>query len=430
MKSGEMQAQGSSGGKTYFVADGLVVLQPVNAGDGIIIGNNDDSHSHYTDLVFRNYGRVTTTYKGGMSGLDLVITRCKFAFFSTAKNWFNIENRFSRYANDSIFINLNSESGTHNYYFDRCIFGNCADIHAASIKNSYVGAGATVHIPNAAAIQNCNIQGSINVAGVLYANAGDFNAAFPGRGVMSGDPKFNNESKEDFTLKPDSPHLAAGVGPSHLRLSNSLYLKGPEGAVTGSSGHYFEQAATGAQIPLIAAQNITASLQGDQLRLKVSEGVGGSMVGNFRTAPIRVGDVTQTLNRLGFAAGLNFDTDYPATEAQFDSNNPNPRNNNVPNSHNYVSGAAGRNPNRMEVPMRWSNKDNPQNGVASDWVSGADFLLFEWETDLFYNPVTLIGNGSPDFLTATQTTAENAPKRPDALWVQFEVVLMNNYYSR
>ena len=413
-----------------WVADGRVIFRAPAPGLSWSVPYRDGGRYDFTG--FRWEGWQTILNPGGDGNRRAYYTNCEFldsdvTFYSYSSG---VTHRHSLFINSSATFRDASNYVEHSILYS----GSFAVAPGRRLYLTYSHLGpaaplALADLSQLADIAYCNLEGPLYVAGQPMSFADALANGLPASNI-SQPARYNSPETEDFTLQAGSPHLALNIGPDRYRFSNSVLLEGPAGAVTAGSGHYFREVATGTQIPIIAAENVTATVQAGRLRLKVQETLGGQLKGWFRLAPMQVDVVAKKLTRINFAAGLNYDTDYPVTEAQLDANSPNPYNNNVPNSHNYASGDAGRNPNRMEVPMRWSTKDLPLDAVATDWVTGTDFALFEWGENCQYNPVTGIGNGSPDFLRADQTSLLNAPQAPIATWVQFEVVLDNGYYSR
>jgi hypothetical protein len=339
---------------------------------------------------------------------------------------------------DNVLINTNYKRSTQTAnptYINRCLWmkNSIADLRIGSgnflVTKTYFSPETLLITDRPALFTDCNIRcNSLTVNGVEYPNLAAAKAVDPTwfPGCINANPQFVDETTENFTLKPNSPHLPLGIGPNYLRLGSGFYLKGSASAVTADS-HYIENAATLEQFPIYYADNITASVESGRLRLKVIESVSGSFIGVYRVK-IKISETAQQLSRLNLVAGLNFDTDFPSAENLFDSNNPETLNNNVPNRFNYTSGAAGRNPNRLDYLMRWSTKDNPDINVPSDWITGANKLIFEWNTIPQYNPVSQIGNGDPTYLPGA--AGEDAPMSIIAKWIDLEIQIMNNYYSK
>jgi hypothetical protein len=427
-------------------ADGKVVFYASATGQTFYQVGTSAFRNIITDCEFDGYGLVGVCPTGTGSGDSIEFHRCKVrnSGFYIRSFSFQVVPCFQ----DSIAINCTGNirgdtnatgqanvgnSAIRSLFFNSDIAFQNFDTGGTSFpfycyfdETSIIRFANTNYLP-----KNCNIRGQIQIAGVTYANLAAAAAVYP---ILTGananvnlEPQFTNVFAEDYTLKPTSPHLLLGIGPSHIRLGSGFYLKGSIGAVTNSSGHYFENAQTGEQYPIYEATNLTASLQSGQLRLRVTEAVGGALTGHFRTA-LKVSDVGVELGLIDIAAGLNFNTDSPALESQFDPNNPTFSNNNVPNNYNYNSGDAGRNPNRLDYSFRWSMKDNPNIATPTDWVTLGDDLIFEWYTKPLFNAVSVKGNGDPGFLPAA--TGDNAPRAVVVKWVDLQCVLMNNYFSK
>lgn len=412
---------------TNLVADGKVIFR----GTGTFVNTNGFRLLSFFDIQFENFSSA-------LGGQAIGAQRCIFR--DTSLNiWTSGTGPTNGFSNNVLINTSYSRRGGEfaETNINNCIWvkGGLADLRfgatAFAVNKCYFSPTTLLVTDRPALITNCNIQSTnITVNGTVYDSLAAARAAdatwFPG--CINSDPRFVNETTETFTLKADSPHLIYDIGPTHLRIGNGYYLQGPETEVTSSSGHYLENIITGEQYPIYFGENLTATTQAGQLRLKVKEETGGALTGRIRMA-VRVADVPITLSYFNFAAGLNFNTDYPAAENLFDPNNPQVLNNNVVNTHNYTSGHAGRNPNRLDYMMRWSTKDGPVLATNSDWITGVNKLIFEWNTIPRYNPVTQYGNGSPEFKLAP-TDATDTPIDIIATWVDFEIMLINNYYSK
>jgi len=247
--------------------------------------------------------------------------------------------------------------------------------------------------------------------------------------LFGAEPGFGSVAAEDFSLRPGSPHLAPGIGPSHLRQASGLLLDGPLGPVSATSGHALRDAATGARLPLLEAHNLECVLAGGQRRLRVPEAPGGALSGSYTTGLHFVSESSQQIRRIDFLGGLRFDTDAPAAESLFDPNAPAPGNRDVPSATAYASGEAGRNPHRLSLELRWGSKPAPDPAApqATDFAHGGQYLAFEWGTDLLYNPVRLLGTGAPGF--DPTAPAPDAPRYPEARYLQYRVTLRNDYFS-
>lgn len=412
-----MDALGLTSSRKFY-ADGYVKINSAGSTSPLFQIN---SIAEFRGIHFEGY---TNVFANSGSASSLIVYSCIFENCNFSTGIWSINTW-----QDCIFINCTGVIAAHgaangSYNINRCLFINSPMTIGPTISTtspsrfvqfSYFDRDSIVTFPAANVIvQNNNF-------GYAHAKVGTNNNTML-------DPKFTNVELQDFTLQKTSPHLAAKIGPTTLRMGNGYYLKGNEGEVSANSGHYLENISTGEQYPIYYATNLLATLQNGQLRLKVKESVGGKLTGTIGVA-IKLSDVPIGLSYYNFATGLNFNTDYPANESLFDPNNPEVLNNNVSNTHNYVSGDAGRNPNRLDYMMRWSTKDNPSLSTSTDWITGNYKLIFEWNTIPRYNPVTKIGNGDPLFVPTPVDTLDN-PVDVIAIWLDMEITLMNNYYSR
>ncbi|MGV3588586.1 MAG: hypothetical protein ACO1OF_16390 [Adhaeribacter sp.] len=417
------QLGGTFSGVGYtFYADGKVVFRNT----GTFLQNSAYRPSTWVDITFEDFAIAFN-----QSALCLI--RCICRNTTLISNCHNPHD-------SSIYINTHLQRRATDVQATRylnCLWvkGGSADLRFGSsdfyVNNCYFSPTTPIVTDRPALFNKCNIQStSITVNGVEYASLAAAKAVdatwFPN--CISADPKFVNPETDNYTLRPESPHLALGIGPTHLRLGNGYYLKGAVGPVSATSNHYFEDIISGEQFPIYQATNLIATLQSGQLRLKVKEAVGGSFTGSFKIA-LKTSDVTIQLGRNNFVSGLNFNTDYPAAENLFNPNSPEVLNNNVPNKYNWSSGHEGRNPNRLDYAMRWSTKDNPAIATETDWITGNNYLIFEWDTIPVYNPVSGKGNADPDFQTNPANT-QDAPFPILCNWIDMEITLMNNYYSK
>lgn len=401
-----------------FIADGYVKF---NAG---VTKNFAYSHGSYpkmrnihfqgyTGNVLRAGGNVLASYEF----TDCIFEDCNF---DTGAWIFNI-------FVDCIFINCRGSiahvmapNGT--YTIRRCLFINspmkigpdAGTSGGNTLQDCYSDSAMIFPAAVVPYVQNCNLQGNPDLAGV--------------NGNINADPMFNNKDLYDFTLRRNSPHLVKGIGPATLRMGNGFYLRGEPGDITANSGHYFESTTTNEQFPIYDTFNMVATMQNGQLRMKVKQFVGGPMVAYVKVA-VRVSDVPIGITYNNFVTGLNFNTSYPAIESQFEANNPPALNNNVPDSENYVSGHAGRNPNRLTYRVRWSTKDEPKVTTVTDWITGNVRPIMEWKAVHKYNPVSLTGSGDPLFKLTPTDVADN-PIDIVATWLDMEIVLTDKYFSR
>jgi hypothetical protein len=412
-------------------ADGRVVVTGDGTNTFAQASANNSEYFRFYDITFTDFGNIVARIGGGGTPSYLfsrcILLNCSFSFDGYAGE-INFQDTlfvdcgliYFRGRNRSLERSISINSHFSHAGFDAGRVFTIAASYCDSLSTSRSADGTTYPITHS--FSNVNFRGR-------YRNEtiGDLVELAAGANNLKAEPYFNNEFAYDFSLKKNSPHLSTKIGPAWLRLGNGFYLKGPEGDITADSGHYFEGTANGTQYPIYYAENMIATLQNGQLRMKVKQAVNGSFIGKYR-CKFKVSDVPVQLDRVDFAAGLNFNTDYPAAENLFDANNPEVFNNNVPNGFNWISGHEGRNPNRLDYSFRWSQKDNPDIAVDTDWITGNVRLIFEWGTVPMYNPISNRGNADPFFQVAPADTNDN-PRNVIATWIDQEGTLMNNYFS-
>jgi hypothetical protein len=410
----------------YVYGDGIVILRKTG---GTV--DNGLANTQYYDLIFESFSSINIGSNG-----SCLTERCTFIF--QAGTTANLKGRSLTFK-DCVFINtIFAAINAAPVEFARNIMVNSdfTTPGALKVNNNYIDATTKVNmqattVAGFSCINNnlYNVN-SANGFGIKididpFRNHSELQAIGQNNNGCDLAPAFNNEILGDYTLTRTSPHLSRNIGPNWLRLASGFYLRGPEGVMTANS-HYFENLATGEQFPIYQAENLTTSLQNGQLRMKVIEAVGGSLIGKYKVK-LKISDIPVQLSYVDVMAGLNFNTDYPATENLFDPNIPEIFNNNVPNGYNWISGHAGRNPNRLDYSFRWSTKDNPDVAVATDWVTPE--LIFEWRTEPKYNPVTVKGNADPAF-QPSPTDPNDSPKFVFVKFVDVVCSLENNYFSK
>lgn len=438
-----------AGGQSYrtMLADGLVVVQTPR----LLLSRWDYGRSNWKGFHFRGPGIVENTNNGGPWAHRM--TQCVFENYSFTYSAGPYAHELVYYFEDCVFYNCTSWQTDFPSIFIRCQFINTQWHSVYAVHACDVDAASQLVMVASALIRSDSTfsdvgPGGLNaiVAGILRSNIRSlvrsesepdfvsfaaYAQAHPGVvfDSISQPPAHANPAVFDFSYLPDAPNLSRGIGPQQLRTGVSLLLQGPVGPVTATSGHFLSSSIASGSIALIAAENLEAFREQDRLYLRVAENREANFTGSFRTAPIQLGSAPRAITYLDFLGGLNMDTDYPAQEDLLDANQATALNNNVPAVESFPPAAAGRNPRRLTVLLRWSNKVLPQQDVATDWVTGSDFVLFELGQPAKYNPVTRTGNGSPEFLASTATSLGNAPRSPIGRWVQLQVVLRNDYYS-
>lgn len=439
---GQLQASSN-----LLVADGTVLW---NVNGDLLLGTKWDyanNHPyHVQGITFRSIQAWRPNYSGGgvYHALTAAYQSCSLLFESNAQpNVFSYGGAgqvdYPYTLRDCIVRKLHGPAGS----FVRSLLLDTYALDCWQLTRCYVDPASRVELRsaellegtswNAPMVEDVNIQGLIRVKGDAfgYTDIETFkqNYNLTGRAdLFSAPPLFGSVAAEDYSVRPGSPNLSWGIGPLHLQQGSSLLLEGPEGDVTGGSGHRFRDSDSGLVLPIIEAFNLVCKEANDQKRLLVKEGVGVSLDGWYKTGLHFVSDTSQEVRRINYLGGLRADTDFPTGESLFDSNAPEPANTNVPSHNAFTTGAAGRNPHRLDFLLRWGNKSNPDATVDADFVHGGQYLAFEWFSELLYNPQTLKGTGEPDFDPAA--TGANAPRYPHALYLQYWVRLRNNYYSR
>ena len=309
--------------------------------------------------------------------------------------------------------------------FNRCLFFNCT-FGAAALTMNYCYIDPLTSAWATSATRNnvdpgCNTD---NSKGLRIGSATVYSRNTP-QGI-SALPGFNAQSKEDFTLRKDSAHIINGIGPTHLRYANTFFMEflGGTSEPATISNLRLAAANSAARVPLsdisTGANSFEVNSQGGVVIIPNSNGDGFA---TLTTGRIPFSDIPLEMTVMRIIAGLNFDTDFPGTEAQVSLAAPHIFNNNVPDYSNGVSGSATRNPNRLSYRMRWSTLTDPNVSDPSHWVTGATFVEFGWNQKPQFNQATLIGNGDPTF---NLSAAANVYCR----FYQMQVRLRNNYYSK
>ena len=353
---------------------------------------------------------------------------CDLTFTTAANNIYAVDNRAYPIAfNSSILRNftLGSPGYTPNVAVDYCLLlGSTVEL-ATRVTYCYLDASSKARVIGAANYNNWRGQIAIGSSGAYQSLAAQ-QAASPtiNANSINSEPGFNLPLRRDYTLKASSPHLGLGIGPNHLRYAQTWYV-----ASTCAAGEVCTPANTwlvnSADNSIINFLNLTGFSWSQQGSLYITENTAGGFEASYRTAPLQIAAVAQTLKGLPCLTGLNYNTDFPAVESGLSSNQPDVNNNNVPAIASSVSGSVGRNPARLTTSMRWSTRQAPQDNLTTDWVTGDVFLPFELFSSPAWNQSTSKGNGDPAF---DPTPANVQPVR--ALWIQFVYVARNNYYSK
>lgn len=439
--SGEYQGQ-LQASSNLLVADGPVVW---NVNGDLLLGTKWDGAEHYTQvqgIAFRGINRWRPNYSGG--GISCAqpahyqFCTLDFAGGGHTPNVFLFGDACAiaqpYYLHDCVVRGLNGPAGS----FERSLLLSSLASDCWRLRYCYVDNNSCVELRGPEALSPeyfafCNITGLIRLKddafGYVDIDTFKRNYNLTGRPDLFGAlPEFGSVAAEDFSLRPGSPHLATGIGPSHLRRASGLLLDGPLGPVTAGS-HAFRDAATGARLPLLAAHNLVCTEAGGLRRLQVQQAVGGEPSGWYETGLHFVSDSSQQIRRISFLGGLRFDTDQPTAESLFDPNAPAPGNTEVPSASAFAPGEAGRNPHRLSLELRWGNKPaaRAEAPLPTDFAHQGQYVAFEWGTDLLYNPQRLAGTGSPAF--DPTAGGGDAPSYPEARYVQYRVTLRNDYFS-
>ena len=435
--SGEYQGQ-TQASANQLVADGPVVW---NVNGDLLLGTKWDGAEHYVQVQgfnFRGINRWRPNYSGGgtscVASATYQFCTLDFAGDGSVPNVFffgdncAIGTPYVLY--DCVVRGLHGPAGA----FTRTLLLGSQALDCWHLTDCYADRASRIELRNGAELRNCNIEGTIRIKddtfGYVDIETFKLNYNLANRPDLFGaPPQFGSVAADDFSLRAASPHLATYIGPSHLRQASGLLLDGPLGPVSAESGHSFYDAATGQRLPLLEAHNLACTEVGGLRYLQVQQAVGGPLSGWYKTGLHFLGDSSQEIRRIDFLGGLRFDTDAPSAENQFDANSPEPGNREVPSTSRYAAGDAGRNPHRLDFQLRWGSKPAPNAAAPqdADFALGGQYLAFEWGTELRYNPARRLGTGAPDF--DPTATGADAPRYPQASYVQYWVTLRNDYYS-
>lgn len=430
-----------------LLADGTVVLQPtVSQGAGEFSGatpGNGGYSMHFTGFIFRLYGSLAFTAYGDRV-LNRTLNRCQLLFTSRATPNLSFHSDQFSYAgennaelNDCIVLRGQMSTASAAQPIDmarRTLFVDCGDLKVVSASYSSFGPSSTLRLGSRfgnqgqnigpGIIQNCNIQGAIvGTNGAVYANL----AAAQAAGVLDSTnfnslDGFNNPAAQDFTLRFNSANLANGVGPGHLRYALTWFVRSSAqpGQVATTVNTWLENSADGSRVDFFSLSGFSWSASQS---LYITENLNGNFVATYLTGVLQFANTAQELQSLPVITGLNFDTATPVLESQFDSNNPEVPNNNVPDSNGHASGQPGRNPNRLTIRARFSTRQSPRANVDTDWFPNDGTLLeMEINTKPLWNQATGRGNGHPLFDPATAQVIR-------ATAMQVEYTARNNYFS-
>lgn len=409
--------------RNKFFADGTVTL--LGTSQDSLLAMTDPDISFY-DFVIAGYG-VVYTMNVGYAGFKPRIERC-LILGGILDTGFDSYDPLEVVSCTLVGVTSRVTNPGHSYQMSyyNCNLIGCT-LQQGNLVNCYVDATSTLTIneDNTNATNN-NIQCPITIAGTTYPNLAAQRVAKPAINTNSinQSPKFNNQLRRDYTLLYSSPHLAPGIGPRHLRYAQGYYAQSlaSPGELCTTDNTWLVNSADNSIIQFLELTGFGWSGQGS---LYVLENSNGNFEASYKTAPIQIAAVTQTLTYLSVLAGLNYDSDYPAAETSFNSNLPESYNNNVPVLANYASGNASRNPHHLTIGMRWSTAQAPQDGTASSWVTGTDFLAFQINARPTWNQTTRRGNGDALFDPAAANVQDVR-----ALWTQYQGIIRNNYYSK
>ena len=331
--------------------------------------------------------------------------------------------------NQSILINVNFSNASSGASILSSIFIS-SSVFSSIFKNNYVDIDSVIKCTNISPsnFRNNNIQGTILLDATKYAIQDQLigtpqdngyavgvdwlteaNLTTNGySGTISGwdiavstcfnrDPQFNNVSKLDFSINTNSPHF-----------------QNAENAIDNIGGTNVGQGFYGTDdewnISMEALQD--ANITGISDRILAS-----GTSGKITSAPIQTpGGILLTPIVINYVGALIFDSD----EAGGTSGNQN-----VPDSINYNSGDAGRNPNRLSYEMRWTTSATKPT-QDSDWTNGGyisagTWANFEWNQQ---PRIDNLGRGNGD---ASYNQLNN--QSIEFIWYQVRVTLRNNYAS-
>jgi hypothetical protein len=328
---------------------------------------------------------------------------------------------------DCVFVNVHFARAGEST-FTRCLFFNCSfDNPTYAARYCYFDAttrGAVLDGPRqgeqpSAWGNNVDPRADLAQGYGLRLNAGTPGYASPGG--LSADPLFNAPADDDFSVRAGSPHLAAGIGPRHLRQAATYRVQAPAaGQLAEAANTSFAPVGGGAAVGLLGTSGPVEGTQAGALAMRPAAEASGPV--RLRTDRIRHSPgLPRELSYMQALGATNFNASYPALESQLNPNAPEVFNNNVLAASQYAAGEAGRNPARLSYRLRWSTLPSPRLDHPEDWATGTELVECEWNARPLYNPATNVGNGRPEFVAA-----EGRPII--CTWYQLEVSLTNTYF--
>ncbi|QKG57015.1 hypothetical protein GKZ68_10480 [Hymenobacter sp. BRD128] len=398
-----------------FFADGIVkILGDTQTTAQLIAANGSYVHNVIFDK-FAGFGFRPNPYDG-----DCQYFACIFKVLPDFAGQVNSSATSNTSFFDCILYGVNADLGKSN--FSRCLFINCT-ITVSSVSDSYIDSTSAIAAQSAS---NNNVDPGCNTAAGRGLNVAGAGWSLTSPSGIHALPLFNSLVKEDYTLRASSPHILTGIGPAQYRYANSFYVEytGSAADTASLANTHLRATGTNVVVPLLDITTGSEALEvNSQGGLVLQATTTSDGMASLTTGRIPFADVADEMTVMLLKAGLNFDTSYPALESQFNFNQPEIFNNNVPDFSNYAPGTAGRNPNRLSYRMRWSTKLNPNADLAnvSDWITGTKFIEFEWNQKPLWNPATGVGNGEAGYDPATGVPIQ-------CTYYQLAISLRNNYY--
>jgi hypothetical protein len=370
-----------------YLADGTVKLRG-NSNNSLV------SKGTWTGFIFENYNTISSS--GTAAFTDCIFTGCTTV-------WGLIYSR-------CLFINCTFVGAANlNTDYSNCIFINCTNVSIRSkCYNSYFNSYSDMRIVPGADVKFNNVMGAVFLNNVKYENLAAQVAADPSFNINSinANPKFNNASKNDFTLQFDSPNLASGSGGSNI----GIYPFAVPSYLTLSAEW---QTGNGATFNNLELSGLDAVISSGQTS----------------------GTVTSGAKRL-FANPTEIEVLYYYGQLMFNktasSGGGGAMNNNVPDANVFAGSNAngGGNPDRLTIEARWSSNDEMP-AQDSDWTNGgfgAAGLFYKFEINaeprMYFNPVDNLyyGCGSASYVPSNSFTFP-------VVWIQYRVTLTNTYLN-
>lgn len=406
-------ANGSVGTDNHeLLADGYVRL----AGDGRTrFAPIANSGARFTGLTFEQFGGFN--FRNYLYGNPIYYTQCVFKAlpeFAAAPN--SSADGLTTFE-DCVFVNV-SFARCGETTFTRCLFFNCTGDGLSRLNHCYLD--ATTALATAGAT-GCNVDPAADPAAGHGLNVAGAGLARASPGGLSASPSFNALAQDDFSVRADSPHLAADIGPRQYRQATSYLVQAPAaGQLAEAANTSFAPVGGGSPVGLLGTSGPLEGTEAGALALRPAPDADGPV--RLRTDRVRhATGLPRELSYMQVLGANNFNASYPALESQLNPNAPEVFNNNVPTAGRYAAGEAGRTPARLSYHLRWSTLPDPRPDHPEDWATGAALVECEWNTRPLYNPATNIGNGRPDFVVA-----DGQPVI--CTWYQLEVSLTNAYY--